>query len=150
MVSSYLRAAEEAQQQRRYLLAVLAGSGAVARSISLPGNYIVGDRRFISGIAQTALAALDSAEAALSQVKNLLPQVWLNQVSVLASTARKEAPAVRIVLPGQSVPPPCQDQQFVAAYEGLCRAADTLCGGCDKRAAGLRKCARCRTIGYCR
>ena len=86
------------------------------------------------------------------------PYLWLYAAAwllgaAMAATAREVIPRVQQFIDGRSPPQQRTAAQRAADNErvlNLNRLAEARCAGCGEEAQGLRKCARCRQVGYCR
>jgi hypothetical protein len=96
--------------------------------------------------ARLALAALDSMPAELERSRRLLPEMWVQLFGAAIQCASARAAAVRAILSGSRA-------TTVPAVGDVGEAfARTLvaCSGCGELPVGLRACARCRAVKYCR
>ena len=146
----HLQAFQAAQQHRCYLAAVRAAAAAVSLSgvvLSVGGSAALG-----RGTADAALQAFAAVEAGnyKDKDKRLLPEFWLTSAESEAMLARRTRPELQRFL---TEGPPAQSQRrnFRAMYEpGNLPDLTPRCSGCSRKASGLRKCARCRQVSYCR
>ena len=101
------------------------------------------------------MEAFQEAEASYQPIKRLLPEQWVRLVEATATTARQAMPILQQFLAG---PRPSQqrteaqrraDAEYEALVQSMPQRAQTRCAGCGNVAQGLRKCSRCRRVGYC-
>ena len=154
MLGKHLQCYNEAKRQRHFQSAVCASSAAVclaAKLLTSGGGVALG-----RSTAKAAVEAFHEAEASFQPIKRLLPEVWVKEGTAMAAGARHVLPSVQ-----QFVGKPATAQQRSTAQRSAAAALSTLaeicpppgmprCTGCGKRAQGLRKCSRCRRVGYCR
>ena len=149
-VPAFMRAHDSAQRQRRHVLAVVACSLAVSNCINMPGNYLIGEQKVLNSLTQATMAKLESAVAALEQVRRVLPETWVGSATTLGRRFMAASPAVRILRSGEDRGPASPPTDPREVCDKHVRAESTICSGCNKYAAGLRKCSRSRKMGYCR
>ena len=143
--------AEEAIRQRRFLMAIYASSSAVGKSVIIASLY--GPAALSRSAAQSAVEAFEAAEAALSDkaIKRLLPEAWLQVAAALATSGQAAVPEVRRILASGGRGRHAQQQEVRRTLlAGTNTSMSVLCDGCGAVAQGLRKCSRCRQVGYCR
>jgi hypothetical protein len=163
-VECTLRLFRLAQQQRCDFWAVHAAATALTLAALEP--LAVGRDTF-----GAALAAYEqTAEAGMRRCKRLLPQAWAGQLELEMKLARPFLPraAEQLLLLQQvggsrgnsrATTAAVLQSAVVQRAAGIQQIGPVMvdwldhysdCGGCGKRAMGLRRCARCRQAQYCR
>ena len=149
-----LQACEEAKRQHYHLSAYISSCSAVTYAAQL---LTAGAGAALSrGTARAVVAAFEEAEASFQPIKRLLPELWVSVGTEMAKGAHRSMPQLQQFLAEPDAP-----QQRTTAEQGSAAAAiswqqylpelmETRCAGCDQLAQGLRKCSRCRQVGYCR
>ena len=111
--------------------------------------------------ARAAVAAFHEAETNYQPIKRLLPEQWISMGAANAAGAREVLPRVqqfidergphrqRTAAQRTAAQRTAQDT-LLAQIVNLPQLAQARCAGCNQLAQGLRKCSRCRRVGYCR
>ena len=108
-------------------------------------------------IVRTAVKSFQEAEASFQTIKRLLPERWVSLGTARATMAHRSMPDLLrfIAEPGRpqqhtSASAQHNDDAEILALLQIHELARTRCTGCGDVAQGLRKCGRCRQVGYCR
>ena len=153
MIRSGLQVFEAAKQQHLYSRALTASSNVVLRSeqfLAAGAGAMLGRSTILA-----AVEAFQEAEASYQPIKRLLPELWVHKGEAFATTARQAVPRLQQYLagsgPGQQRTPAQRlaDAEYEALRMSLPQRLEACCYGCNTVAQGLRKCSRCRRVGYC-
>jgi len=92
------------------------------------------------------LATAGEAEAAAKRASRRLPARWVQPLQPLLQAVQHALSAAS----GRQTPPgaPAPDLSLEQVARQSMQA--NQCAGCERRAAGLRRCSRCKAVSYCR
>ncbi len=92
------------------------------------------------------LATAGEAEAAAKRASRRLPARWVQPLQPLLQAVQHALSAAS----GRQTPPGAPEPDLSLEQVARQSMQANQCAGCERRAAGLRRCSRCKAVSYCR